>query len=88
MKFDSALQFPFPDKSGASMKNPWVKKNPFMSMWLSGANSILGSMRGHATAEAKRQTASMMKEGTKQMVDAWTGAATPPKKRTKKKKSR
>jgi hypothetical protein len=70
------------------MKNPWLKKNPFMSMWLSGANSVLGSMRGHANAEAKRQTTNMMKEGTKQMVDAWTGVAAPAKKRSRKKKSR
>lgn len=69
------------------MKNPWAKKNPFMSMWLSGANSVLGSARGHASAEAKRQTAAMMKQGTKQMMDMWTGAATPAK-RTRKKKSK
>jgi hypothetical protein len=70
------------------MKNPWVKKNPFMSMWLSGANTILGSMRGQANAQAKRQTTAMMKEGTKQMLDLWSGAPTPSKKRTRKKKSR
>ena len=69
------------------MKNPWVKKNPFMSMWLSGANSILGSMRGHASAEAKRQTTALMKKGTKQMVDLWSDAPAPSK-RTRKKKSR
>ena len=38
------------------MKNPWAKKNPFMSMWLSGANSALGSARGHATAAVKRES--------------------------------
>ncbi len=27
------------------MKNPWLKKNPFMSMWLSGANTVLNSAR-------------------------------------------
>ncbi|MGZ5818415.1 MAG: hypothetical protein ACXWJD_06675 [Burkholderiaceae bacterium] len=71
------------------MKNPWAKKNPFMSMWLSGANSILGSMRGHANAEAKRQTTALMKKGTKEMVDIWSGApASAPAKRTRKKKSR
>jgi len=37
------------------MKNPWTKKNPFMSMWLSGANSAMGSARGHGTAAAKRE---------------------------------
>lgn len=37
------------------MQNPWLKKNPLMSMWLSGANRIAGTIRGHATAEARRQ---------------------------------
>lgn len=32
-----------------------LKKNPFMSMWLSGANRMAGTMRGQATAQAKRQ---------------------------------
>jgi hypothetical protein len=69
------------------MKNPWTKKNPFMSMWLSGANSILGSARGHASAQAKRQANSMMKQGTKQMIDLWSGTAAPSK-RTRKKKTK
>lgn len=71
------------------MKNPWLKKNPLMSMWLSGANSILGSARGYASAQAKRQTDAMMKQGVKQMVDLWSGAATPAKRpRKRKPKSR
>jgi hypothetical protein len=37
------------------MANPWLKKNPFMSMWLSGFNAAAGSMRGHAVSQAKRQ---------------------------------
>ena len=51
------------------MTNPWLKKNPFMSMWLSGANTVLNSARGRATAEGKRQAAGMMAEGRRQMVD-------------------
>ena len=39
------------------MKNPWVKKNPFLSMWLSGVNAAIGATRGRATSEAKRQVA-------------------------------
>jgi hypothetical protein len=35
----------------SAMNNPWIKKNPFMSMWLSGANAAIGSARGRATAE-------------------------------------
>ena len=37
------------------MSNPWLKKNPFMSLWLSEANRMAGSLRGQATAQAKRQ---------------------------------
>jgi hypothetical protein len=32
--------------------NPWMKKNPFMSMWLSGANAVGSRARGHAAVEA------------------------------------
>ncbi|MDR5735265.1 hypothetical protein QCE47_23380 [Caballeronia sp. LZ025] len=61
------------------MKNPWTKKNPFMSMWLSGANAIAGSARCHATAAVKRQS-------QKQVTDFWTAALTPPKTRRKKRR--
>jgi hypothetical protein len=69
------------------MRNPWLKKNPLMSLWLSGANAIVGSARGRSTAEAKRQTAAIMAEGTKQMVRFWTGGLIAPAPR-KKKRSR
>ena len=69
------------------MKNPWIKKNPLMSMWLSGANSVMGSARGHASAAAKRQAAALMAAGTKQIVNAWGGALTAPSTR-KQRKSR
>lgn len=62
------------------MKNPWTKKNPFMSMWLSGANAVIGSARGRATAETKRQANVLVTQGTKQMIDLWTHALTVPAK--------
>jgi hypothetical protein len=67
------------------MRNPWTKKNPFMSMWLSGANAVAGSVRGRATAEAKRQATTAMTKGVKQMVDFWSGglAAPSPRKKAK-----
>ena len=37
------------------MKNPWTKKNPFLSLWLSAANTALGTARGHATAAVRRE---------------------------------
>lgn len=61
------------------MANPWLKKNPFMSMWLSGANAVASSMRGQAAAQAKRQSAAVMAEASKNMLDFWTGGMwTPP----------
>jgi hypothetical protein len=42
------------------MSNPWLKKNPFMSMWLSAANRAVGTLRGQATAQARRQVRSAM----------------------------
>ena len=68
------------------MKNPWTKQNPFMSMWLSGANAAIGSARGRATAESKRQANAMVTEGTKQMIDLWTGALAMPAPTTRSKR--
>lgn len=67
------------------MSNPWTKKNPFMSMWLSGANAVIGSARSRVIGEAKRQTSTMAAEGTRQMIKFWTGGltATPTRKRKK-----
>lgn len=66
------------------MKNPWLKKNPYLSMWLSGANAVTGTARGRAIAETRRQATNMMNEGTKQMIDFWSGALAPPKRKRKK----
>ena len=69
---------------GMQMRNPWTKKNPFMSMWLSGANAVAGSVRGRATAEAKRQATTAMTKGVKQMVNFWSAGlmtSPPPKKK-------
>lgn len=60
------------------MRNPWTKKNPLLSMWLSGANAVAGSARGRVTAEAKRQAATMMTKGTKQIVSFWSRTLTAP----------
>lgn len=68
------------------MANPWLKKNPFMSMWLSGFNAAAGSMRGHAVSQAKRQTASAMKTATKDIFGAWTGLAPAPAKKRRKRR--
>lgn len=55
------------------MRNPWTTKNPYMSVWLSAANKTMGSARGQATAEAKRQVAAIQAESVRQLVDFWSG---------------
>jgi hypothetical protein len=63
------------------MRNPWTTKNPFLSVWLSSANRVLGSARGHATAAAKRQVSTAQTEMTKQVIDFWSGKTATSKKR-------
>jgi len=60
------------------MSNPWLKKNPFMSMWLSTANRIAGSLRSQAAAQAKRQVKAAVTEATNENIKLWSSAATPP----------
>jgi hypothetical protein len=70
------------------MTNPWLKKNPFMSMWLSGANAAAGSLRGRAMGQAKRQSAAMMTKATQDVIDAWTAGFTAPTAPSRKRKRR
>jgi hypothetical protein len=65
------------------MKNPWLKRNPFLSMWLSGANAMFGAARGRATGTARRQSQALMERSARQIVDFWTGglAAKPTRRR-------
>jgi hypothetical protein len=72
----------------SQMKNPWIKKNPFLSMWLSGANAAAGSARSRATIEGRRQAATMMKNSAKQMTRFWSSVLTPPPSPKRKKKRR
>ncbi|MCB1676972.1 MAG: hypothetical protein KDF67_03505 [Ottowia sp.] len=34
--------------------NPWLKKNPLLSIWLSTANAMMGAARGQAAAAVAR----------------------------------
>lgn len=56
------------------MSNPWLKKNPFMSMWLSGANSVVNSARARIAAEAKRQTTTAVNKTASDMFTIWADA--------------
>lgn len=66
------------------MKNPWLAKNPLLSMWLSGANKVAGTARGQATAAIKREATRAANEAsvaaTSQVLDFWAGALAAPKK--------
>jgi hypothetical protein len=70
------------------MSNPWLKKNPFMSMWLSSANKMAGSMRGQVTAEAKRQVNAAVTKATDENLKHWFDVAKPaaPKARAKRRR--
>ena len=64
------------------MANPWTKKNPLMSLWLSGANAVAGKARSAGTAEAKRQQTSLARQAAR----FWSGgllANTKPKAKPK-----
>lgn len=70
------------------MSNPWLKKNPFMSMWLSAANRIAGTMRGQAAAQAKRQISAAVTKATNDNLKAMTGGTAPASPKAKPKKRR
>lgn len=71
------------------MANPWTKKNPFMSMWLSGANSMAGRTRSAGAAEISRQQTRLVNQATRFWTDAWFGtAAAKPKTKRKTKGKR
>ncbi|MGJ7508398.1 hypothetical protein [Variovorax sp. GT1P44] len=55
------------------MSNPWTKKNPLMSMWLSSANKAMSASRGQVAGAAKRQVAATQADAVKQIVDFWSG---------------
>ena len=66
------------------MSNPWLKKNPFMSMWLSSANSVVNSARGRITAAAKRQSKTAITKASNDLLgmgaDSMKTGARPKKK--------
>ena len=53
------------------MSNPWTKKNPLMSMWLSGANRVAGSARSQLTAELKKSAAQANKKAVSEAMNVW-----------------
>ena len=64
-------------------------RNPWMSMYLSAANSVAGTARSQIMAEARRQQAAAAKMAASQITDFWLGSltTTPKPKRKPKPKS-
>ncbi len=66
------------------MSNPWLKKNPFMSTWLSMANR----MAGQATAQAKSQISAAVTKATNDNIKAMLGGTAPAAPKAKPKRRR
>ena len=52
------------------MRNPWLARNPWLSLWLSGVNTMFGAAR----AQAQRNVTPMMADGVTGAVSAWSAA--------------
>ena len=66
------------------MRNPWLKKNPWLSIWLSGANTVFGAARAQVLRNANR----MMADSVTRAVSAWSIALPPPAKPARKRVKR
>ncbi len=69
------------DLERCPVKNLWTKKNPLLSLWLSGANAVAGSARGQATAAVKRQQTTLARQASRFWTDSWLAAVTPKRRR-------
>ena len=70
------------------MPNPWLKKNPFLSIWLSGFNAAAGAARSHAAAEVRRRASTAMTQATRDILNFWTAGFRAPATKTHKRKPR
>lgn len=62
--------------------------NPWMSLWLSAANSWAGVARSFWTAEMRRQQTAMTNEMVRQSINFWSGAWLQPSAGQKQKRRR
>jgi hypothetical protein len=53
------------------MTNPWIKSNPYLSLWLSAANTAAAHQRSVFTAELGRQQAALTQEWIRLWTEAW-----------------
>ena len=75
------------------MPNPIMRKNPWMSLWLSAANAWSGAAGGavcsrDSSAEMHRQQVAMGSEIARQMVRIWAATWIAPPSRDKRGRSR
>jgi hypothetical protein len=63
-------------------------RNPWMSLWLSVANSWVNAMRGYWTAEPRRQQTAMANEMVCQTMNFWVRTWMAPIARPKPKRRR
>lgn len=61
------------------MSNPWLKKNPFMSLWLSTANRMAAQARALVT----RQINAAVTQATEENLKLMSEALSPPAARAK-----
>lgn len=59
------------------MTSPWLKKNPFMSLWLSTAHRMAGSMRGSATSQVKQRMTAALADATNEHINRWSAVVAP-----------
>ncbi len=63
------------------VRNPWLTKNPFMSLWLSGANKVAGAAKGQVMAAGRKQQQAVVREATKVWMAPWLGSGKPKRKK-------
>jgi hypothetical protein len=76
-----------PARKESDVANPWTKKNPLLSMWLSGANAGAGKARAASAAEAGRQLTDLARQAARLWSGAWL-ADTKPEAKPKPKRRR
>ena len=68
------------------MTNPWLKKNPFLSMWLIGANTVANGARGRIASQAKRQSTIAVNKAASDIFTMWADAMAGPRAPKRRKK--
>ena len=58
-----------------------MKRNPFLSLWLSGADAAVHRARGHATAAVNRRRGTVVKQAARYWTRAWLAAVAPKRER-------